>query len=75
MNMKSEKKIMVLGASYLQSFIISKIKEMGHKAIALDGNPNCDSKDFADRFYACNTTDKEAVLEIAKRENRNRYPS
>ena len=68
-NMKSKKKIMVLGASYLQSFIIAKIKEMGHQAIALDGNPNCDSKDLAGRFYACNTTDKEAVLEIAKREN------
>ena len=68
-NMKSKKKIMVLGASYLQSFIIAKIKEMGHQAIALDGNPNCDSKDLADRFYACNTTDKEAVLEIAKKEN------
>ena len=63
-----KKKVMVLGASYLQSFIIRKIQEMGHEAIALDGNPDCDARGLPDKFYHCNTTDKEGVLKIAKEE-------
>ncbi len=66
--MAEKKKVMVLGASYLQSFIIRKIREMGHEAIALDGNPNSDARGLADKFYHCNTIDKEGVLEIARRE-------
>ena len=62
------KKIMVLGASYLQSFVINKIKQMGHYCIALDGNPESESFVLADKSYVCSTTDMEAVLKIALEE-------
>ena len=59
---------MVLGASYLQSFVINKIRQMGHFCIALDGNPASESFALADQSYVCSTTDKEAVLKIAEQE-------
>ncbi len=68
MSCLERKKVMVLGASYLQSFIIRKIREMGHEAIVLDGNPDCEARGLADKFYHCNTVDKEGVLAIARKE-------
>lgn len=68
-NLEQKKKIMVLGASYLQSFIIRKIHEMGHAAIALDGNPQCDARNLAEKFYHCSTIDKDGVLQIALQED------
>lgn len=63
------KKIMILGASYLQTFIIKKVQEMGLSAIVLDGNPNSEGFAIADKYYVCSTTDLEQVLEIAKKED------
>lgn len=62
------KKIMVLGASYLQTFVINKIKEMGHYCIALDFNAASEGFSLADKYYVCSTTDREKVLEIARHE-------
>lgn len=62
------KKIMVLGASYLQTFLINKIKEMGYYSIALDANADSEGFSCADKYYVCSTTDKESVLDIAKKE-------
>ena len=62
------KKVMVLGASYLQSFVINKIRQMGHFCIALDGNPASESFALANKSYVCSTTDLEAVLKIAREE-------
>lgn len=63
------KKVMVLGASYLQTFIIRKIKEMGHYCIALDAKADSEGFQLADKFFVCSTTDLEGVLEIARNEN------
>lgn len=62
------KKVMVLGASYLQTFIIKKIKQMGHYCIALDGNADSEGFALADKFYVCSTTDIPNVLAIAQEE-------
>lgn len=62
------KKVMVLGASFLQSFVINKVKQMGHFCIALDGNPASESFALADKSYACSTTDMDEVLRIAREE-------
>lgn len=62
------KKVMVLGASYLQTFVINKVRQMGHFCIALDGNPESEGFPLADKSYVCSTTDKDAVLAIAREE-------
>lgn len=62
------KRMMVLGASYLQTFIIEKIKQMGHYCIALDANPDSEGFALADKFYVCSTTDIPNVLAIAQAE-------
>ena len=62
------KKIMVLGGSYLQTFIIRKIRELGHYSIVLDMNENSEGFTLADKYYICSTTEQEKVLEIAKKE-------
>ena len=62
------KTVMVLGASYLQTFAIKKVKEMGYRAVALDGNPESVGFSDADSSYPCSTTDREGVLAIARKE-------
>lgn len=62
------KKIMVLGASFLQTFIIKKIRDLGYYSIVIDGNPQSEGFFIADKYYTCSTTDTENVLKIAKKE-------
>lgn len=33
------KKILIIGAGFLQDFVIKKAKEMGYYVLAVDGNP------------------------------------
>lgn len=62
------KKIMVLGASFLQTFIIKKIRTLGHYSIVIDGNPKSEGFLIADKYYICSTTNNDGVLKIAKKE-------
>lgn len=62
------KKIMVLGASFLQTFIIKKIRILGYYSIVIDGNPKSEGFLIADKYYICSTTDNNAVLKIAIKE-------
>lgn len=62
------KKIMLLGGSAQQVVAIKKAKELGYKTILcdyLDDNPG---QHEADVFYLISTTDKEVVLNVAKKE-------
>jgi carbamoylphosphate synthase large subunit len=62
------KKIVLLGGSSQQVIAIKKAKEMGYYTILcdfLDDNPG---QYVADKFYLESTTDKEKILEIAKKE-------
>lgn len=63
------KKVMVLGASYLQTFMIKAIKELGHYCVSVDANPTSEGFNICDKYYVCSTVDREAVLSIAKKEN------
>lgn len=63
------KKLLLLGGSAQQIIAIEKAKELGYYTVLcdyLDDNPG---QFVADKFYLVSTTDKNAVLEIAKKEN------
>lgn len=60
------KKILIIGAGFLQSFIIMKAKEMGYYTLAVDADPNAPGFAFADKFGVVNIVDEEACLAFAK---------
>lgn len=63
------KKILILGAGIYQVPLIKKAREMGIYTIVTSIPGNYPGFKLADKVYYENTTDKEAVLEIAKKEN------
>jgi len=60
------KKILVLGASFLQTPCIKIAREMGLYTGVVDMNPKAVGVDFADVFYECSTNDIKKILEISK---------
>ncbi len=60
------KRILMLGGSTSQVCAIKKAKEMGHYVIICDYLPDNPGQYVADEFYQVSTTDKEAVLALAK---------
>lgn len=56
----------MLGGSTSQICAIKKAQEMGHYVIICDYLPDNPGQYVADEFYQVSTTDKEAVLELAK---------
>jgi len=63
------KKVMIIGAGFLQSFIIKKAKEMGYYTLAVDPDTSAPGFAFADKFEYINIVNQEACLAFAK-ENR-----
>ena len=63
------KKIMILGAGLLQSFVIRRAKELGYKTIVLDMDANAVGFQYADQHEIINIVDKNACLECAIRNN------
>ena len=61
-----KKKILLLGGSHNQIPAIKKAKEYNLHTILCDYLPDNPGKKVADEFYQVSTTDKQAVLEIAK---------
>lgn len=59
------KKILILGAGFLQSFIIKKTKELGYYTIAIDKNANSIGFKYADEYSAIDVVDKENCLKYA----------
>lgn len=60
------KKILIIGAGFLQSFIVRKAKEMGYYTIAIDKNPASVGFSYADEYGVIDIVDKESCLEFAK---------
>lgn len=60
------KRLLVVAAGYLQTFLIKKAKALGYYVIAIDGNPNAEGFEFADESACVNITDPEACVEFAK---------
>ena len=63
------KKLLILGAGQMQVPIIALAKQLGHKTIVADYDPNAPGFKFADVKSTISTIDKEAVLELAKSEH------
>lgn len=63
------KKILLLGGSAQQVIAIETAKRLGYYTVLCDFLTDNPGQYAADKFYLVSTTDKEAVLEVAKKEN------
>lgn len=63
------KKILIIGAGFLQDFVIRKAKQLGYETLAVDGNPEAVGFKNADKCSVINIVDQEACLEYAKKEH------
>ena len=60
------KKILIIGAGFLQDFVICKAKAMGYVTHAVDADPNAIGFKHADYFGVVDIVDENACLEYAK---------
>lgn len=60
------KKLLILGAGFLQSFVIKRAKELGYYAIAVDKNPNSMGFQYADEYGIVDIINLEDCLKFAK---------
>ena len=63
------KKILIIGAGFLQDFVIQKAKELGYYTIAIDGSPIAIGLQHADKSAVVNIVDEKACYEYAKKED------
>lgn len=63
------KKILIIGAGFLQSFVIKKASNMGYETLAVDADPNAIGFQFADKHAVINIVDEKACLAYAQKEN------
>ena len=63
------KKILIIGAGFLQDFVIQKAKFMGYETIAVDANPASIGFHHADKYKVINIVDEKACLAYAQEEN------
>ena len=63
------KKILVIGAGFLQDFVIQKAVAMGYETLAVDADPDAIGFKHADKYAVINIVDETACLEYAKSEN------
>lgn len=64
-----KKKILLLGGSAQQIVAIETAKKLGYYTVLCDFLPDNPGQYVADKFYLESTTDKEAILEVAKKES------
>lgn len=64
----STKKILIIGAGFLQDFVIQKAKSMGYETLTVDADPNAVGFSHADKYAVINIVDEQACLEYAQRE-------
>lgn len=67
--MKRMKKLLVVGAGFLQDFVIKKAKAMGYETLAVDMDPDAIGFKHADKHKIINIVDEEACYQYAKEEN------
>ena len=62
------KKILIIGAGFLQDFVIQKAKELGYYTIAIDGSSEAIGLQHAHKAAVVNIVDEKACYEYAKNE-------
>lgn len=65
------KKLLLLGGSSQQVVAIEKAKDLGYYTVLCDYLEDNPGQHYADKFYLASTTDKDLILNIAKKENIN----
>ena len=63
------KKVLIIGAGFLQSFVIKKAKQLGYFTIAVDANPNAEGFKYCDKYAVINIVDEKACCEFAQSQN------
>ncbi len=63
------KKILLLGGSTQQIPAIEYAKKQGYYTILCDYLSDNPGQEYSDKFYCTSTTDREAILEVAQKEN------
>lgn len=63
------KKVLMLGGSLYQTYAIKEAVKMGYYVITCDYLPSNPGHQYAHEYHNVSTTDKKAVLELAKRLN------
>lgn len=61
------KKVLIIGAGFLQDFVICKAKAMGYEVYAVDADPNAIGLKHADHYRVINIIDEKKCLEYAKK--------
>ena len=61
------KKVLMLGGSLYQTYAIKEAVKMGYYVITCDYLPNNPGHQFSHEYHNVSTTDKEAVLELARK--------
>ena len=62
------KKVLIIGAGFLQDFVIQKAKKLGYETLAVDANENAVGFQHADKHAVINIVDEKACLAYAKQE-------
>lgn len=62
------KKLLVIGAGFLQDFVIQKAVSMGYYTLAVDADPQAIGFTHAHKYAVINIVDEKACLEYAKQE-------
>lgn len=60
------KKLLVIGAGFLQDFVIQKAVKMGYETHTVDADPNAIGFKHADKYATVNIVDEKACLAYAK---------
>ena len=60
------KKVLIVGAGFLQDFVICKAQKMGYETYAVDADPNAVGFKHADHYGVVNIVDEKACLEYAR---------
>ena len=66
--MSRKKSILLLGGSAQQVVAIGKARELGYRTVLCDYLPDNPGQHHADSFHLVSTTDREAVLKVAREE-------
>ncbi len=61
------KSVLIIGAGFLQSFVIKRAKELGYKTFAVDVDKNAAGFKYADFSECINIVDEKACLEYARK--------
>lgn len=64
--MKEKKRILILGAGFMQGQAIRAAKELNCEVIAVDGNPNAACAYLADIFYPIDLKDVTSLIKLGK---------